>query len=289
MVIVRLIGGLGNQLFQYAMARRVAYMNGVPLKIDATPFSSYKLHKYSLSPFNISADFATPDEIAGVKCSKGFTGMRQRVSALFHPYYQRPVVKERTFHFDPDIFNISGNAYLQGYWQSEAYFREIEDLIRQEFTIKPKPEAVNMKTAEMIANSNAISLHVRRGDYVTDSKAKEVYCACSLEYYQEAIELIARQVKNPHFFIFSDDPVWAQANICIQYETSYVTNNDAGRNYEDMRLMSLCQHHIIANSSFSWWGAWLNPNPEKIVIAPKKWFSIDIDTKDLLPQEWVKL
>jgi len=158
-VIVRLIGGLGNQLFQYATARSVAHIKGVPLKIDVTPFSVYKLHKYSLSPFNISENFATSDEIAKVKCSKGFTGMRQRVSALFRPYYRRPVVKERAFYFDPNILNVSGNVYLDGYWQTERYFKGIEELIRHEFTIKLKPDVLNMKTAEMIANSNAISRH----------------------------------------------------------------------------------------------------------------------------------
>jgi hypothetical protein len=279
-----MIGGLGNQLFQYAAGRRVAQKNGVPLKIDISPFSKYTLHKFGLHPFNISAGIATPDEIASV------ANVWQRVSSLYKPYYLRPIVKEQFFHFDPNILNLSGDVYLDGFWQSEKYFKDIEGLIHNELAIKIKPDAGNIKIANEIANSNAISLHVRRGDYVNNSKTNEVHGTCSLEYYGEATEIIARQIPNPHFFIFSDDPDWVQKNLIIDYATTYVTNNDADKNYEDLRLMSFCQHHIIANSSFSWWGAWLNPSSEKIVVAPKKWFGItERNSQDLIPEGWIIL
>src|SRR6185369_5027561 len=147
MVIVRLIGGLGNQLFQYATARRIAHTNGVPLKIDITPFSEYKLHKYSLGSFNIAASFATPAEIAKAK------GVWHRLLSRFQPYYLRSIVKEQFFHFDSNILKVSGNAYLDGYWQTEKYFQDIEALIRNELAIKIKPDSENIRIAEGIATS----------------------------------------------------------------------------------------------------------------------------------------
>lgn len=279
-----MIGGLGNQLFQYAAGRRVAHVNNALLKIDISPFSKYTLHKFSLHPFNISAGIATPNEIASI------TNVWQRVSSLYKPYYLRPIVKEQFFHFDPNILDLSGDVYLDGFWQSEKYFKDVEGLIRNELSIKIKLDAENRSIADEISNSKAISLHVRRGDYVNNLKTNEVHGTCSLEYYSEATDVIAKQIPNPHFFIFSDDPVWVQKNLKIDYATTYVTNNDADKNYEDLRLMSLCRHHIIANSSFSWWGAWLNKSLEKIVVAPKKWFGItERNSKDLIPEGWIIL
>ncbi len=288
MVIVKLIGGLGNQLFQYAAARRISYINGLPLKIDISPFATYKLHKYSLSPFNIIGEIASPDELAKVKCTRGFGGAWQRLTAKFYPYYRRPIVQEQFFHFDPNILKVSGNVYLDGYWQTERYFKDIEQIIRREFTIKLEPDAVNRRMAEIITNANSVSIHVRRADYVNNASTNKIHGTCPLEYYREGTEIIARQTPNPHFYVFSDDPVWVQKNLPINYTTTYVTHNDADKNYEDLRLMSLCRHNIIANSSFSWWGAWLNSNPMKIVIYPHRWFNeTNINIEDLMPETWM--
>lgn len=290
MVIVRLIGGLGNQLFQYAAARSIAHAHGVPLKIDITPFSKYKLHKYSLGVFNITAEVAAPEEIARVQCRDSLASLCKWLPALIQPYYRRPIVKERSFSFDKNIFNVDDDVYLDGYWQSESYFKEIEAIIRRELTVGTAPDAENRRVAEAITKSQAVSLHVRRGDYVANSKMNKIFGTCSLAYYRAAAERIAGQMVQPHFFVFSDDPEWVRNNLQLEYETSYVTHNDADKNYEDLRLMSLCRHHIIANSSFSWWGAWLNPDKNKIVISPDKWFlSGNFDTKDIIPSSWIKL
>jgi len=289
MVIVKLIGGLGNQLFQYAAARRIAFINDMPIKIDISPFVKYKLHKYSLTPFSIIAEIATQDELATVKCTRGSGWLWRQLTARFDPYYQRPIVRERVNQFDPNILKVSGNVYLDGYWQSERYFKDIEAIIQREFTLRLESDAENLRMAALITKVNAVSVHVRRGDYVSNVVTNEIHGTCSLEYYREAIEIIGSRVPNPHFFVFSDDPAWVKKNLSIHQPSTYVTHNDASRNYEDLNLMSLCRHNIIANSTFSWWGAWLNMNPEKIVVAPRIWFMAGDLNKDLVPGSWLRI
>jgi hypothetical protein len=147
----------------------------------------------------------------------------------------------------------------------------------------------NQLIAQEIGQSNAISLHVRRGDYVHNSNTLATHGLCSLDYYQTAINYITERVAQPNFFIFSDDITWVKDNLKVDFKCRFVDHNHGTESYNDMRLMSLCQHHIIANSSFSWWAAWLNPNHKKIVIAPRQWFVNDNNVSDLFPQNWVKL
>jgi hypothetical protein len=147
-----------------------------------------------------------------------------------------------------------------------------------------------MKIAEQISRVNSVSLHVRRGDYVANLKVAAIHGLCSKEYYASAIKFISKKVERPHFFVFSDDINWVENNFKINYPCTYINQNFSNESYNDLRLMSLCQHNIIANSSFSWWGAWLNCNSEKIVIAPKKWFAnSDKRCDDLIPEKWVRL
>lgn len=268
MIIVQLIGGLGNQLFQYAMARRISIINNEPIKLNIFPFQQYKLHNYSLKHFNIVENYATIEEI----------------NALFAA---GRVVREPYFHFDPQILNAPGDIYLDGYWQTEKYFKDIEETIRTEFLIKTPAELINLTTANNIMDSNSISLHIRRVDYVTNPAANKIHGVCSMEYYRKAIIKMTSVIHEPHFYIFSDDIKWAQENVNIDYPTTFVSQNGPDKNYEDLRLMSLCKHHIIANSTFSWWGAWLSTNKNKIVIAPNRWFNAtDKDTKDVIPENW---
>jgi hypothetical protein len=141
-----------------------------------------------------------------------------------------------------------------------------------------------------IKKVNSVSIHIRRGDYVTNKRHSKVFSPCSHDYYSRAAKLIADQQPNPHYFVFSDDIGWAKANLEFEYPTTFVDVNDEAHSHEDMRLMSLCNHNIIANSSFSWWGAWLNVNPEKVVIAPQKWFSdYKCNTQDMIPENWIKI
>lgn len=290
MVIVRLIGGLGNQLFQYAAGRRIAYFHDVPLKFDISWFERVKSRKYSLSHFNIIEDIASSDDITRLK---GKTGIGKFISRFFEvgrPYYERSAVREQFLHFDPNILKVSGNVYLNGYWGSEKYFKDIEDILRRELTVKTEPSAINIAMAERISQVLAVSMHIRRGDFVSNPITHQFHGLCSLDYYNMAIDRIAQMVEKPYFFIFSDDPQWVQENLNPKYPVTFVTHNSAEKDYEDLRLMSMCKHHIIANSTFGWWGAWLNPDPQRIVFAPRQWFNEPgLDTRDLLPDGWIKL
>ncbi|MGC8880317.1 MAG: alpha-1,2-fucosyltransferase [Anaerolineae bacterium] len=297
MVIVQLIGGLGNQMFQYAAGRALAWRRGTALKLDISAFASYTLRSYRLHVFRIHEDFATPQEVAAVQaggCSRTdrlLWRIRRRLGHV--PYYARPIYREREHRahvFDANLAQARRDVYLIGYWQSEKYFATIADLIREEFQLKREPSATSRELAQRICDCQAVSLHVRRGDYVTNPRTHQVHGVCSLEYYARCIAYIEQRVERPTFFVFSDDMDWARDHIRPAHPTVYVTHNGAARDYEDLWLMSQCKHHILANSSFSWWGAWLCENPDKIVIAPRRWFNEPgHDTRDLLPEGWVAL
>lgn len=199
------------------------------------------------------------------------------------------LVVEPHFHYWSGIREVSHNAYLAGHWQSEKYFSDASETIRSDFTFRHPLTKQNAELAGRIGQTMAVSLHVRRGDYVSDTKANAAHGLCSLEYYRAAVLLMAEHVECPEFFVFSDDIAWVKANLKIDFPSRYLDHNQGAESYNDMRLMSLCRHHIIANSSFSWWGAWLNPNPDKLVIAPKKWFAYDSNVADLFPAGWVSL
>ena len=291
MIVVKLIGGLGNQLFQYAAARRLAYTHNVPLKLDISGFHIYKLHSYSLHHFNIIEDFVDVSDIADFVPVKNMAvKIANRLMQMGTPYYRQNVIKERYFHFDPNILLAGRHVCLEGYWQSEKYFKDIEDIIRNEFTIKDRSDALNTQIACEISARDSVAMHIRRGDYTSDANTNKVHGVSSMLYYRQAIQLVSSRINKLHLYIFTDDPAWAKQEIRFDCPTTLLTHNNADKNYEDLRLMSLCKHNILANSTFSWWGAWLNRNPAKIVIAPKKWFNDKSrNTDDLIPDGWLRL
>lgn len=268
MIVVNLIGGLGNQLFQYAAARRLALLRNVPLKLDITPFNSYKLHKYSLMHYRIEQNFATIDDLSSL-LSRGAV-----------------LREDRLFEFNPQLFQMPGYTYLQGYFQSHRYFKDIESVIRHDITVTSPVGGQDAVVLGRINRTNAINLHVRRADYVNDSKTNSVHGICSPRYYAAALEHVRARVADPVLFVFSDDIYWAQENLHFDLPTVFVGHNNADRNFEDLRLMASCRHHIIANSSYSWWGAWLAGAPDKIVCAPARWMAVEFDKHDLLPETW---
>lgn len=298
MIIVKIIGGLGNQMFQYAVGRNIAIKNNVELMLDISSFNSYKLHSYGLNKFNIVENIASESEIK--EFTRGKIDMRDSFKKYYQildntfnciiPYYKRKYVRERDYSFNPNILKIKDNAYLDGYWGSEKYFLENESAIRKEFSLKRESDLNNQNIAKKILKTNSISVHFRRGDYVTDPKTNAIHGTCSLDYYFKAIEDISKYVSEPHFFIFSNDPAWVKENFSLPYSMDFVTINGPEKNYEDLHLMSLCKHHIIANSTFSWWGAWLGTNKDKRIYTPKKWYKVDyIDQKDAFPESWHKI
>lgn len=289
MIISQIIGGLGNQMFQYAAGRAVSLEHREELLLDTSGFANYELHQ----GFELQRIFSCPITIASemdlkkILCYRNKTIIRRLCSAL--KLCTNNFIVEPHFHYWAGIHKISKNSYLTGYWQSEKYFSHIAETIRTDFTFSIPLSEKNAKLAKQISQVNAVSLHVRRGDYAFNPKTAATHGLCSLDYYQAAIQLMAERVQQPYFYIFSDDTAWVKDNLMINFPHQFVDHNSGLESYNDMHLMSLCQHHIIANSSFSWWGAWLNTNVEKIVVAPQKWFDNQTNVSDLLPQTWVRL
>jgi hypothetical protein len=294
LVIARMIGGLGNQMFQYASGRALALRCGADLKLDLSGFATYSRRRYELDTLPICAAVATDAELAGFgvdpKRRSGFIDRVRRKLRIPVGSRGGPVYREPHFHFDPAMVALDAPVYLDGYWQSEKYFADCQDAVRRELTPVAPLERDNAVMATQIEARNAVSLHVRRGDYVSDPTTNNYHGTCSLDYYRGAVEHVVAHTENAHLFVFSDDPGWAQHNLRLPVAATFVTANSADRGCLDMQLMSRCRHHILANSSFSWWGAWLNPSPGKIVVAPRRWFNAArSDTRDLLPPAWVRL
>ena len=200
-------------------------------------------------------------------------------------------ITEKFYNFDPKISDIKReHAYLRGYWQSERYFSDIEGILRAELVLKEELSGKSKELADRIMQCESISVHVRRGDYVSEVQNSTVFANCGISYYKRAVEHVSNRTKKPRLFIFSDDPVWVGNNIAFDLPITIVDHNGSEKDYEDLQLMAMCKHNIIVNSTFGWWGAWLNKNPEKVVSAPKLWFHAgNYDTSDLLPKSWVKL
>jgi len=281
MIIIKLQGGLGNQMFQYAIGRFLAEKNKTELKLDLSFYNEQQIEpqrKYSLEYFNIIENITGGKDLKKIK-----KGIKKLVYLIYKVFLAETFVytKENFFHFDSNILKIKGDVYLDGYWQSEKYFQSIEEIIHKEFTLKNKLQKEDL--INKINNSNSVSIHIRRDDYTN----KKNYYVLTIEYYKEAIKIIKEKNQNIHLFVFSDDINWVKNNLKTEFPITFI---DGNKDYEDLILMSMCKHNIIANSSFSWWGAWLNQNPHKIVIAPKKWFNKpEINTKDLIPESWLKI
>ena len=270
MIYVELCGGLGNQLFQYAIGRyfSIKYDTGLIFNIRNLKNFSTK-RSYHLKNFNI--DCKTTKSVNNVN-----------------------IVFERTFHYNPEIeVIVKNNSYLKGYWQSEKYFKSARNVILQELTPKIKLSPLYYKYKDKINETLSVGIHIRRTDYLLKGNF-EFHGVCSLEYYQNAINYIKHKINDiPTLFVFSDDISWAKDNFKkIGYSTYFVTSetNVLNTQIDELLLMSLCKHNIIANSTFSWWAAWINQNVNKIVMAPKNWFSNNrVNSKDIFLSEWVKI
>lgn len=279
-------------MFQYAAGRALSLQTGTDLALDISGFENYGLHQgFELQrvfegPFGIASKAAVRD-VLGWQSSAGIRRVLSR-----HPFSRfrtERFVLEPHFQYWPGINSLPRDCYLSGYWQSEKYFAAVDAQIRADFTFRQPLNGQNAELARQMEMVNSVSLHVRRGDYASNPKTTATHGVCSLDYYRGAIRHVGERVQQPQFYIFSDEIEWVKSNLDVGFPCVYVQHNTGAGSYNDMRLMSLCQHHIIANSSFSWWGAWLNASPNKIVVAPKKWFAINNDTKDLFPSGWLLL
>jgi len=289
-LIVKFNGGLGNQMFQWAFARSLEQKTGIQTFLDMTFFKKNYSRPYELDVFSMNVK-KIQDFWANFKLNTIWKFRRKLGGKRFLGTY---IYEEPHFEFDPNVFNVTKNSYIHGFFQSEKYFNHIEKELREDFQFKNPPDSTNQELIEKINSTNSISLHIRRGDYVQKKRYQNVYATCSLDYYKKGVELIAEHFPNPTLYIFSDDIEWVKENLKLPYESVYVSHNTGAKSYEDLRLMSLCKHNVIANSSFSWWGAWLNDNKEKIVIAPQKWFNDGFNDEkiiqtDVIPESWIRL
>lgn len=285
MHIVRFQGGLGNQMFQYALYNRFQSI-GYDTYADLYSYSQtkFKERDFQLSVFGIDVRQADIEDIIHLAANE-----RCYLDVLRLKYFgKKTYIKEHELNkFNSQLFEIQ-EGYFSGYWQSEKYFKEIKNEIRDKFFFRKDIVGVygNNEIEQMIMeDKNAVSIHVRLGDYLTNTK---LYGGiCTTQYYQRAISYIKGKVSKPTFFLFSDDIELAKSYFRDD-KITYVDNNPEIPGYIDMYLMSLCKHHIIANSSFSWWGAWLGQKEDSIIIAPEKWLR-DMLSLDIVPSDWVKL
>lgn len=291
MIIVKIYGGLGNQMFQYALGFHMARIYCQELKLDLSFFEYDKRRPYQLEEvFGINVGIATPADISELVVYKQSVLEGFIRSILSRPQWRKAgtCFSEKQFNFDSDVFKRGPSLYLDGYWQSEKYFLGSSDEVRKQFCFKSHQDTKNQKMSQLIESKESISVHIRRGDYVRDLKTNEMLGLCDLEYYSSCIDHVVRVVNNPYFFFFSDDMDWVIKNFQIKYPAEFICHNAGEKSFEDMRLMSQCKHHIIANSTFSWWGAWLNPSKTKIIMAPKEWMrDKKINTSTVVPENWI--
>ena len=269
MKIVRLMGGMGNQMFQYAfgvlLGRNTVYDTSWFNDVKNVPTATQR--EYELGFWNINPKLID-------KLKKKFFGLFK-----IKKYYEIP---ENIYN--PDLLKIK-NGIFEGYFQVAQYYDSIRGILLKDFIPRNKPNSKNKRTLDLIHKTNSVSIHVRRGDYI---KLQQVHGLCDLDYYNKSIKHIAKNIKQPYFFVFSDDIQWVKDNLKINFPCEFIDFNHGRDSTWDMWLMANCKHNIIANSSFSWWGAWLNQNPDKIVIAPKQWFANGTKT-DIVPQNWKRM
>ncbi len=281
MIIVRLQGGLGNQLFQYAAGKSLATALNKPFKLETiTSLQKDKRRSIALDDFDLEFELASLKEV--------------REFVHFPTLYRHPfsllktgknIYREPHFHFDSHFFELKDPVFLDGFWQSPQYFREIEDILRRDLIPKSNLIQNVLVKGKELQNKPSVAVHIRRGDFL-DAKINAYHGVLSAIYYEKAMGFIKEKEPNACFYFFSDDIEWVKQNLATDKNAEFVSSFTKSP-VEDFYLMTKCRHNIIANSSFSWWTAWLNDNPGKIVVAPKRWFAIStIDTNDLMPADW---
>lgn len=289
MIMMKIQGGLGNQLFQYALGRHLALKNDAELKLDISWYATQTYRRYELDRFNIKENIATDKELRRFKKYQ----KRNRTHIMHNLLIadESKYIRERGYAFNPKILKIKDGAYLDGIWLGEKYFKDIEQIIRREFTLKASLPNIHEGLRRDMRGNQSVAICIRRGDFVTDRKVSSIHGLLAMDYYERAIKIIAEKAKDPRFFIFSDDIEWAKENLKIEHPVRFVSDGHKTINSpQELILMSECKHVISANSSFSWWGAWLNGNPDKIVIFPEKWFREESrNNSDLIPRAWLTI
>ena len=292
MIITQLRGGLGNQMFQYALGRRLALERSVPLKIDLSWFATQDKRKFELGDYNIHAEFASQKETERMRGQFNNRYLRKAflMTQRFLPRVKRRVIRELSAGtFDKEVLNVSKHCIIEGYWQCSKYFSSIAPLLQNEFLPTIELSTSDQRLADTIQqDTHSVSIHIRRGDYVADYEILARHYICTPDYYREAVLLIESMLNHPiNIYLFSDDPQWCRQEFGHEWTNLFIISSDERSSTHEQFLMSQCHHHIIPNSSFSWWSAWLSKNPNKIVISPTKWFAKS-EVPDVTPPEWIK-
>jgi hypothetical protein len=291
MIIIKIFGGLGNQMFQYAFGKALSLKYNRKLFIDKSYFDEenypYDLHSnhypYKLDLYNIHEDFI-PSTISKYQKIISLKRLYKLTNPLVNHFAKNLPVYFNKRNFTFNNLKKTNYAFLNGHWQNYDIIVDYKNEIRKIFELRDITEKAK-QTLDDINLSNSISVHFRKGDYLSNPKFKAVYAHCNADYYRNAMVKIRGKVDNPKYFIFSDNMDWVKNNINISDNMYFVS--DAVSDYEQQYLMSQCKNNIIANSSFSWWGAWLNKYDNKIVIAPKKWFAnFERDNDVFYPINW---
>lgn len=281
MIISELTGGLGNQMFQYAFGYALSRKKSFTFKYHFINHPNNTPRSFELNHLRITAKKAGIPDLEQVGYPTSIIK-----SALTQLRLHKPsILNEDNIDIRTPLDFFQDNYYIRGYWQSEKYFLDYSNEIRQQFIFKELLKDKNARLEHKMKNSKSVAVHVRRGDYVTNKTAFDYHGLCSVEYYKSAMNFVESKIKHPIYFFFSDDQQWVKSNLKSKSESYYVDWNKGASSFHDMHLMSLCKHNIIANSSFSWWGAWLNSNKDKIVCAPNKWTN-KISKPNLLPAKW---
>jgi hypothetical protein len=286
------MGGLGNQMFQYAAGLSVARRNGFPLRIDTTRLKAENPHQgYQLDTI-FAGEFLEASNWELLNLLK-FQIFFKRKAKIFRNWTYAPpvaIIRQCTHNYWSNFDMINHPCYLSGYWQSPKYFENVQGEIRKSFTFKEPLDSANRRLLCFIEKENSVCIHLRRGDYVSDARANRFHGVCEWSYYDRAMEMISKQVKDAYFFVFSDEPHVARQRFERQKHVHIVDLNRGEHSYRDLRLMQGCKHHIISNSSFSWWGAWLAKGKQQIVIAPSVWFAGSHEPiTDIYDPTWIRI
>ena len=294
MIISRIDGGLGNQMFQYAYGLYLAQRNQTELLLDTSSYASGPQHGYLLDRFSISSRRLNHHEQELIPTryreDSGESSDAQGLGNIllgnfFGPQLRRH--KESTFGFQRRHLRVRDNRYLVGYWQSEKFYPGLRDRLLQEFQPVSPLSATSQQYAEQISTCSSVAIHVRRGDYVKDPAAAAIYENLSANYYHRCVKEFQAYRPGTHVFIFSNDIPWCRENLSFDAPTHFVDHNNGATAHEDMLLMSKAACCVIANSTFSWWAAWLNNRPQKTVFAPLHWFRPGtLRSDDILCESW---
>jgi hypothetical protein len=287
MIVFRSMGGLGNQLFQYATARRLAHHLGTELVVDPG-WHERRFRNTTQRPFELPRLQVKMRAVEGSERAWAWLASNRILGRvpLATPW---AVTRERSFSFDESVRGAQDGSYLYGYWQSARYFEDIRELLVAELQPREAMSDRDRAVSDAMGGCESVFVHVRRGDFVSLAAAASNHGTCTPEYYAKACRAVLRQTRRPVMFVFSDDAAWAREHLKLDAETVFVDHNGPDAASQDLRLMTRCRHAILANSTFGWWGAWLGGGDDRVVVAPAKWFADGRPTPDLLPTSWTVL